>query len=136
MDALERMNAFVGIPFEWGGDTMEGASCWGLVTLVQREVFGRVLPKVPHGENMAFAVKCAEAKQWAVDACRPRPIRMDEAEAGDVLHMRSDLSRERAHIGVFASGDLVLHTEEQTGSIMERMDSERFSWRPLQAYRL
>jgi hypothetical protein len=39
-------NNFVGIPYKHGGASHEGADCWGLVRLVEMELFDVFLPSV------------------------------------------------------------------------------------------
>ena len=116
---------YLGIPYVRNGYSAAGAYCWGLVWLVQREVFGRDLPKWPHGDPAEF--------QGGISRLAPKPIALEDAREGDVLSMKSVGER---HIGVFAGDDRVLHTEEATGSLIERIASKRLSWRIVQAYRL
>ena len=127
---MEWAEQYVGLPFKWGGYDRSGVYCWGLVHLVQREVFGRELPRHPFGDEGAFAA--------AIGALKPKPIPMATAEEGDVLLMRGSMSdRPERHVGVFASREQVLHIEEGLGcSMIERTDSKRFAWRPVQAYQL
>ena len=125
---MQWAGAYVGLPYKWGGYSRAGIYCWGLVWLVQKEVFGRDLPKYPHGDEAAFAA--------GIGALRPQPIEMVEAAEGDVLMMRAGKSGGERHIGVFADRKHVLHIEEGAGSIIERVTSKRFQWRPLRTYRL
>ena len=69
-------------------------------------------------------------------ALGPKPVAMEAAESGDVLMMRTGIEGQDRHIGVFADNGNVLHIERGTGSIIERVKSQRFQWRPIQAYRL
>ena len=48
-----KLSRYVGIPWLLGGRTLQGCDCLGLALLVQREIFGRVIPDVWHydGEN-------------------------------------------------------------------------------------
>ena len=126
---MEWATAYVGLPYQWGGYTRAGVFCWGLVWLVQREVFGRELPAYPHGDSKKF--------RSAVSALGAKPIPMEQADAGDVLMMKERLTdRGARHIGVFTDRSSVLHIEEGAGSLIERVTTQRFQWRPMQAYRL
>ena len=120
--------AYIGLPYVWNGYTRAGVYCWGLVCLVQREVFGRTLPKYPHGDEAAFAA--------GIGKLQARPVEMDEAASGDVLMMRANEIGNERHIGVFVDRAHVLHIEEGAGSLIERVKSTRFQWRPIRAYRL
>lgn len=146
MDILATdLNNYVGIPFEWGGYTREGASCWGLVCLVQREVFGRDLPKLPHADPKHYCSKGDSVLGWAMGAFAPRKIDLVDARLGDLLYMRDPYSqahRMRPHIGVFVDSKHILHTGESTGSIIQRIGDGGaacfggMKWRAMQAYRL
>ena len=131
---------YVGIPFKWDGYTKEGTFCWGLLWMVQKEVFGRELPKMPHSDPELYANDGAKAGKWALEHVAPRAIEMREAQEGDVLHMRGphrQCLQAEIHVGVFVDNKHVLHIEEgDTGSLVERTTSEGFAWRPIQAYRL
>tara|TARA_Y100000310_G_scaffold324866_2_gene387341 strand:- start:9267 stop:9689 length:423 start_codon:yes stop_codon:yes gene_type:complete len=130
---------FVGIPFQWDGYTFKGCSCWGLLRLVQTDVFGRVLPR--HDE---YALNIRDGKATSAPSglwgsgVVARAIDVEEADPGDVLHMWGYAGRRRApiHVGVFTSRGMVLHIEQGTSSIIENVTSRRFAWRPIQAYRL
>ena len=134
MSALADMQKYIGIPFEWGGASLDGAYCWGLMVLVQREVFGRAIPLFPHSDAEAFA-KADGTEEWCHAAVPSKPILLGEAEAGDILMMWETPARETKHVGTFADKTHVLHTTEGTGSIMERTTRVGFQWRPIQAYR-
>ena len=126
MDWAER---YVGLPYQWGGYTRSGVFCWGLVWMIQREVFGRELPAYPHSDSKEF--------RSAVSGLGAKPIPMEQAEGGDVLMMREAVAdRGARHIGVFVDRANVLHIEEGAGSLIERVNTQRFQWRPIQAYRL
>ena len=128
---------YIGLPFEWGGYEREGVYCWGLLCLVQREVFGRVIPRhdeagaqVEDGQAVPLGIWRSEVETEAVD--------LAEAVDGDVLHMWGVNSRGRTplHVGVITGPMQVLHIEAGTGSIVENLTSKRAAWRPIQAYHI
>ena len=132
---MEAIESYVGIPWRWRGYDRGGTFCWGLVWMVQREVFGRAdFPRLPHSVAADDG-----ASRWAFAELDPQPVALNAARAGDLLHMRGSFREAEAadlHIGVFADIGRVLHTEKATGSLIERVNSKRFQWRPIQAYRL
>ena len=123
--AIRGLEFYVGIPFQWGGVTTAGADCWGLLRLVQQEVFGRTLPK---------RVTSLEAIERIV---QPKPIDVAVATTGDVLVMRGANPRGFGrHVGTFVDNERILHTQEESASRIERISKGSLAWRILQAYRL
>ena len=123
--ALRGIASYVGIPFEWGGRSHMGADCWGLLCMVQEDVFGRMLP---------HRVTSLEAVERAVE---PQPIDLAVATTGDVLVMRGSNPRGFGrHVGTFVDNERILHTQEESASRIERISKRNLAWRILQAYRL
>lgn len=129
-------NAYVGIPFRWNGTDRAGVSCWGLVCLVQAEVFCRRLPR--HDEFEAGLVSGA-AGEAAGFLGLGREIALADVRPGDVLHMRGVHAGRVVplHCGVVAVPGQVLHVEQGTGShVRSYARDARFRNRILGAYRL
>lgn len=128
---------YVGIPFRWDGYDRDGCMCWGLVHLVQREVFGRDLPR---HDDFCQAVEGGEPAEFRIwqSSISHRRIGVDEAQAGDLLHMWSAHGAQKRpnHIGVLTDPDHVLHIEEGTAALVEDVRSRRVAWRVIGAYRL
>ena len=128
-------NRYVGIPFEWDGHSLNGASCWGLVWLVQKEVFNRVLP-LHH--DMETVVRNGEHMDASPYFAHGIPVDVKDAVQGDVVHMwaMSSSGKKPTHCGVIAGDGYVLHTSEKTGSIMQPYNKEPVSRRLLGVYRI
>ena len=133
---------YIGIPFVWGGRTREGGlDCWGLVRLVQREVYGRDLPTHPHAERSmeTFAVHHGSQNEL-IRAVNPTEVPRREAQEGDIVLMRDMASRGAVgrHVGTAAGPGAreVLHTMKDTTSRIERVVGNRTAWEILKIYRL
>lgn len=128
---------FVGIPFEWGGYTRAGCSCWGLLRLVQAEVFNRHLPRHDEAVKDVAGGSALDTGVWG-SGVKAQAIDLDAAQDGDVLRMWGVVAGKRAplHVGLFVGSDAVLHIEEGTDSVIEKINAPRFRWRPIKAYRL
>lgn len=130
-------NDYVGIPFRWGGYSRAGCSCWGLLWLVQREVFGNHLPRHDEAVQAVQGGAAPETGIWQSGIVAD-PIPMREAGPGDVLKMWGVVNGRRAplHVGTFVDRSSVLHIEAGTDSVIEHVTSPRFRWRPIQAFRI
>ncbi len=127
--------SFVGIPFAWNGSTREGVSCWGLVCLVYKDVFGIRLPRFNELETQIEK----GAGSFADFASTGEPVPLDEVRSGDVLHMWGVYKGKRraTHCGVVTEPGFVLHAEEVVGSCVSRYKGDsRFLHRVIGAYRL
>lgn len=135
--SLDCFSDYVGIPFAWNGYSRRGVSCWGLVVLVYREVYGVSVPKhYEAGCAVARGSPPDSADQWLPSNIW-QPIEMGQEEPGDLLHMKG-VFRGRVHAlhcGLVCGGGLVLHSEEHTGVHMARYKSNLFKNRVLGAYR-
>ena len=128
-------NRYVGIPFEWDGHAITGASCWGLVWLVQKQVFGKNLPLHHECETV---VRNGDHMDAAPYFAHGIPVGIGEAKEGDVAHMwaMGPTGKTPTHCGVIAGNGYVLHTSERTGSVIQPYDREPVSRRLLGIYRI
>lgn len=112
---------YVGLPYLDDGYSRAGVSCWGLVWLVQREVFGRALHRHDQAQSTNFEI-----------------VDFGKENEGDVLHMWGiqDGKRLPMHVGVITEPGHVLHIEGETGSIVENYRSLRAAWRPIKVCRI
>ena len=136
------ISRYVGIPWRWGGYDTDGTFCWGLLWLVQKEVFGRTLPKLDMAMRSTLCNDLDIAYQWLtgqVGGPRLRAVDHSEAMAGDALTMHGDITRNRfrsVHVGCYVSPTEVLHIEEGGSSMIEKTHSKRFQWRRITTYRI
>lgn len=128
-------NNYVGIPFKWNGSTREGASCWGLVCLVYKEVYKIKLPRYNELESQIES----GAGSFSDFAATGVQVNLADVRAGDVLHMWGFYKGKRraTHCGVVTEPGFVLHAEEVVGSCISRYKGDnRFLQRVIGAYRL
>lgn len=122
---------YIGIPYKWKGYDLDGCDCWGLVWLVEKEVFGNRLER--HDElTLDDDPQC-----WGD---RFKKINLGEEQPGDVMHMWGVSSvgvKSPHHVGVIIEKGKVLHIEKGTDSIVEDYNkSPRAKWRVINAYRI
>ena len=129
-------NKYVGIPYKMLGYDFNGCYCYGLVWLVLLQEYGIQIPK--HNEKIKTAIRTGEKVNdellW-IDNFKQIPIHI--AEEGDVIRMRSWRDGEilENHVGIYVDSNHILHTEESSGSLIERVDSPTMKWRLLTGYR-
>jgi len=127
-------NDYIGIPFKWHGSDRDGCSCWGLVRLVARDVFGKTLPSHDDIESRAAEGRGAPQPYFSAG----QPVDLTGVREGDILHMWATYKGKRLplHVGIITEPGKVLHIEEGTGSIVEDYTRTRCAWRVIGAYRL
>jgi cell wall-associated NlpC family hydrolase len=131
-------NDYVGIPFAWNGYNRRGVSCWGLVVLVYRELFGIYLPRHDQPGARVAHGQAADPQTWLAPSIWAS-LELGEAQPGDLLHMVGLHSGRRTdlHCGIVAGRGLVLHAEEGTGSVIVNYERDpRYRRRVMGAYRV
>lgn len=126
-------NKYVGLPFRLNGRDRDGVSCWGLVCLVHKEVFGN---RLPHFDEMPAATGDASPRKWMGLG---EKIELSDVESGDVLHMRGAINGRiyPLHCGIVTERGSVLHVEDGIGACIRKYeDDPRFKNRVLGAYRV
>lgn len=133
---------YIGIPFRDGGRTRGGLDCWGLLWLVEREVFGTQVP--------SFAGDYADTRDHAriaemIEANLPG---WDPVVAPDPASGLCTLGAERPgdgvllrrrgrplHVGVVVAPGRMLHVERGTDTVLARYDGMKERHRVLGIYR-
>lgn len=126
------VNRYIGIPFRDLGRTRDGVDCWGLLTLVYQERFGRVLPAYL-GEYQSAVDKGAIPA--LVDRERQAWTMVDPADIaeGDVVLLR--MWGLPFHVGVVVCQGRFLHCLRGVGTALEAYDTPLWRNRVLGFYR-
>jgi hypothetical protein len=96
----ERLKAFIGIPYRWGGSSIKGMDCSGLVQYVYLHFMG---VELPHNA----------AEQAQADSLRNIPA-YDRFVAGDLIFFGLN-NRGIDHVGIYLSDDTFLHASRRGG---------------------
>jgi cell wall-associated NlpC family hydrolase len=115
---------YLNIPFMMGGRTRKGCSCWGIVYMIETEVFGRSCPVYSNEPNSGDmmeqeALVANENSNWTT-------IPRGEEKPGDVVVLK--IRNYHCHCGVVLGDGWMIHTLKPHGSCRERYD--RFRWKP------
>lgn len=97
-------NKYIGIPYEFRGRTKDGADCYGLVEIIQREVFGVDLPN-----SDTVDIPLGDLQEGDM-------VRMTELFGGRILNR---------HCGIITGDKHILHTAESVGSFNEKISKVR-----------
>ncbi len=112
---------WVGIPHVRRGRSKAGCDCLGLFILLHAERFGRAIPDPECSMAGAVHRRVAEAQRDIY-----KPVAFSDAAEGDAILIRA--GGHPIHVAYCLGPDLMLHTEDEAGSIVERWQSSR--WRP------
>jgi lipoprotein Spr/probable lipoprotein NlpC len=108
------MEKYIGIPYKFNGRDMKGIDCYGLVWLVEKEVFHKELP--------IFSNVSDKARDILVNDYRPL-LNAQEVGVpvdGDIVLMF--VYGKPVHVGVYYN-DGVLHALENRGVVYEKLSS-------------
>jgi len=134
----ESFNKYIGIPFKWNGYDHEGVSCWGMMVLIYKELWGINLPR--HDEMGLKVSKGEELKPdtW-VNETTWIPLEMGQEVTGDALHLYG-LHGGRLtplHGGIVVKPGLIIHSQEGTGVVISNYHKDRrYIRRVIGAYRV
>lgn len=110
-------NALVGIPWVRGDHDLEGADCWGIITLFYDCYFNVYLPHFP--------AQKIDTKSGVADlielgkALSPLWTQLDKWEPGSLILMFDRKSKRPEHIGVYLGDDMILHSRGPEGGLSE-----------------
>lgn len=110
-----RAMIYVGIPFRIDGRDRDGADCWGLVRMYLKDVAGIELPsysEVPAGDVLRVA------RRFGAESLSETWVKVDRPRNNDVALMTHPSRRTAFHCGVVVRNRFLLHTVDETGSVI------------------
>lgn len=100
-------NRYIGIPFKWHGCSVEGCDCWGLVRLVELELFNVFLPTLV-GLNVAIS-SVTDIIPYVTKGLNELPLQVTGSPVdGDIVLM--SFRGAACHVGVYVNGG-ILHSD-------------------------
>jgi len=105
------------VPFVIGGRAYDGWDCWGLVFVAYRDVFGIEINNLSEKYD---AINIRELHK-VVESEKPEWLQVDRPLFGDVALFR--VGRYETHVALVLPGGRMIHCEERTGTISERLNT-------------
>ena len=123
---------FVGIPYRSKGRDRSGCDCWGLIKIVHGEAFGVTVPG--YEEDYACPDELREVAR-AIGREQDGPFweKVENPVAGDVILFRR--GTHGGHVGLFVTGEFMLHMEGEDCSKIARHDCGVWGARKIGYYR-
>jgi len=120
---------FLKIPYLDRGRTRDGVDCYGLVMLVNREQFGRLVPDYVYASSKDQGAVAKTIEEFL--PCDWRKVEVPEP--GDLVMLK--ILGRPWHCGVFVAPGLMLHSIGDAVSGIERLDTVRCQRRVVGFYR-
>jgi lipoprotein Spr len=124
------VNNYIGIPYRFGGDTLDGADCWGLVRIILHNEYQKELPAYYHDGADRHGL-------WAImDASLPTaPVdKISEPEPGDLVLL--NIFGRPCHVGIVAGNGFMVHTLGGHDSALESYTGSKWAKRMEGFYRV
>lgn len=117
-------NEYVGLPYLRYGRDRDGCDCWGLVWLVQKEVFGREFPSFvweypdPDDKKCLARALCSHMDEW-------HPLPPGTEDSGDVVLLL--IGGIPCHVGVVTTPGFMLHVSRTINATVESYRTMRWA---------
>lgn len=133
MTMLDFIGSAVGTRFVAGGRDHGGWDCWGCVCVGHRDVLGVALS--PYGD-VATGDRAAVARRMRDGTSGAEPfVQVTDPREMDVVVMRLPGGRRFGHVGLYDGHGHVLHVEQGSHTMLERIDSVTISGRVMGFWR-
>ncbi len=98
---VTQARTWLGTPYQWGGQTKDGADCSGFVMELYKQAIGVKMPRNSRKQN---------------EYCMPIPT--EQLAVGDLLFFASPKSNgEIAHVGMYIGDNMMIHSSSSRGVI-------------------
>lgn len=118
-------NEYIGIPYKRYGDTVEGCDCWGLVSLIYKNMLNITLPDLPTDYHID------RQKTYEHESLKWNKI--ERVKPFDVIAFK--YGRIIGHVGIIIDDHHFLHVQDDIMSCVESYRTEPYSRRIAGVYR-
>ncbi len=102
----KEVNAWLGTPYKYGGNTRKGTDCSGFVVSVYQAVYGK---KLYRSSYQIYDNNC-------------KPIKKKNLEEGDLVFFSSKKGKRIDHVGIYLKNNKFAHATTRRGVIISDMD--------------
>lgn len=117
-------NQYIGIPYVIGGESLEGADCYGIAKLYSKNELGKILPTYMYSnlDNEAVAELAIKSAQHGLGASWTK---VEVPQHGDIVTFR--IMGQEIHCGIMLNGSEFLHSLKGRMSCIE--DLTHVNWK-------
>ena len=109
---MAAVDEFLGVPYRWGGTTLEGMDCSAMTRAIFRRAYGLELPRTS-GQMYRLGDRVGQSRNL-------RP--------GDLVFFRlSDSGPGISHVGVYVGGGRFAHASSSRGGVIDELGSPYFA---------
>lgn len=103
------IDKWIGTPYKYGGNTLSGTDCSGLVSNLYMDVYSK---KISRTSKSIYN--------------ETSPINRDDLKDGDFVFFKTDKSKDVNHVGVYISNDKFIHSTTKKGVMISDLNEEYY----------
>lgn len=116
---MQQIEAYLGVPYKWGGTTARGMDCSGFVSVVYKKTVNLTLP---HNAGQMYQ--------------RGQPVTRERLELGDLVFFENIESSGVSHVGIFVGDSKFAHASTTRGVIISGLGEKYYRRRYVGARRV
>ncbi len=105
----DEIRLFLGTPYRWGGTTLEGVDCSGLVQTIYKRVYGISLPRTTR-------------QQYEIGV----PLKGSRLRLGDLVFFRLSRRGGVSHVGIYLGEGKFVHASSTRGVLISDLQQKYY----------
>ena len=116
----EEIDGWIGVPYEYGGNSKNGVDCSGFVVNVYGTVYG---VKLQRSSELIYKKNCQNIKK-------------SKLEEGDLVFFKSGKKKKINHVGIYLKNNKFAHASSSRGVIISSLEEDYYKRNFMQAGRV